>query len=385
MTVGVVIVAAGKGLRLGAPVPKQYLPIAGKPLIEHTIDRFLGHQNIDFIQLVIDPDERERYGAYRSREKMLEPVGGGSSRQQSVRFGLEALKSHAPDHVLIHDGARPLLSSTLIDRLIGALDRHGAVLPVLKVADTLKQVEGNRVCGDQNRDLLVRAQTPQAFHFDLILDAHIRTNGASFTDDAGIATHLGHDVHIIEGEESNYKITHSADFRRAERDLGQQRRWRSAQGYDVHRLVEGRPLVLGGIQIPFEKGLDGHSDADVALHALTDAILGLTANGDIGSHFPPSDPKWKNASSDRFLIHSVELLRAAGGELDHADLTIVCEHPKIGPHREAMQARIAELVGLDPTEVSIKATTNERLGFLGRGEGIAALATASASLPWKRP
>ena len=381
MRVGVIIVAAGRGTRLGADLPKQYLPLGGKLLIEHCLQKFLAHPDVTAVQMVIDLAERHRFEHYADHAKFCPPVAGGNNRQQSVFCGLQALHDEGCSHVLIHDGARPFIADSLIDRLIDALADNAAVLPILPIADTLKTVGDGLVRGEQDRRQLARAQTPQAFEFAMILAAHNQFAGQEFTDDAGLAAAAGHAVTTILGDEMNYKVTSVQDLSRARADVSRPRKWRTAQGYDVHRLVTGRPLILAGVTIPHDMGLDGHSDADVAMHALTDAILGLTANGDIGSHFPPSDPQWAGAASDQFLLHSLKLLQAAGGELDHVDLMIICEAPKIGPHRAAMQAKLAELLGLPAAAISIKATTNERLGFLGRSEGIAALGMASASLP----
>ncbi|MDX6751334.1 bifunctional 2-C-methyl-D-erythritol 4-phosphate cytidylyltransferase/2-C-methyl-D-erythritol 2,4-cyclodiphosphate synthase [Geminicoccaceae bacterium 1502E] len=374
------IVAAGRGERLGGSLPKQFLPLLGRPMLRRTVERFLGHPSVDAVRVVIDRDHEELYRTATAGLALLEPVAGGASRQASVLLGLESLVELAPEQVLIHDAARPLASAALVERVTTTLETADAVLPALPVVDTLKRAEGARTTGDVPRDGLWRAQTPQGFRFAAILAAHRAQAGSVFTDDAAVAAAEGIEVRLVEGEEDNMKITHPADLARAERLLGGgQRRWRTGQGFDVHRLVENRPLILAGVQIPFERGLSGHSDADVVLHAVTDAILGAIAAGDIGQHFPPSDPRWKDADSAQFLQHAVSLAGGAGGALENVDVTILCERPKIGPHRDAMRERLAAILGLPVDRVGIKATTTEQLGFTGRGEGIAAQAVATLS------
>ncbi|MDF1587170.1 bifunctional 2-C-methyl-D-erythritol 4-phosphate cytidylyltransferase/2-C-methyl-D-erythritol 2,4-cyclodiphosphate synthase [Marinimicrococcus flavescens] len=374
------IVAAGRGERLGGDLPKQFLPLLGRPMLRRTIERFLGHPSVDAVRVVIDGRHEELYRTATAGLALLEPVAGGASRQESVRLGLESLVELAPGQVLIHDAARPLASAALVERVASMLRTADAALPALPVVDTLKRAEGARTAGDVPRDGLWRAQTPQGFRFAAILAAHRAQAGGAFTDDAAVAAAAGIEVSLVEGEEDNMKITHPADLARAERLLGGgQRRWRTGLGFDVHRLVEDRPLILAGVHIPFERGLAGHSDADVVLHAVTDAILGAIAAGDIGQHFPPSDPRWKDADSAQFLEHAVGLAAEAGGALENVDVTILCERPKIGPHRDAMRERLAAILGLPVGRVGIKATTTEQLGFTGRGEGIAAQAVATLS------
>jgi 2-C-methyl-D-erythritol 4-phosphate cytidylyltransferase/2-C-methyl-D-erythritol 2,4-cyclodiphosphate synthase len=313
------------------------------------------------------------------------PIEGGVTRQDSVRLGLEALAPAPPALVLVHDAARPLVSQALVARVIAALDEAAAVLPVVPVVDTLKRLDANgNVLAEVSRDALARAQTPQGFRFGPLLDAHRRHVGIACTDDTGVVALDGIAVMTVPGEEENFKVTTEADLARAEAHLSSsagQRRYVSATGFDVHAFATGRPLMLGGIEIPHDRGLAGHSDADVALHAITDALFGAIAEGDIGSHFPPSDPTWKDAASDRFLRHAADHVRARGGQIEHVDLTIIGERPKIGPHRDAIRQRLAGLLAVDVARVSVKATTTERLGFCGREEGLAAQAAVTVSLP----
>lgn len=327
----------------------------------------LGQPGVARVAIVIRAEQRALYDEAVGDLDLLPPVLADGERQDSVRAGLEALALTAPLNVLIHDAARPSVPAAMVARLIRGLANAKAVAPVLPVVDSLRRVEGGIV----DRTGLMRVQTPQGFDFATILSAHRRHVGERFTDDASLVEADGHHVLLVEGAEEAMKITGPEDLARAELLVGS-RRWRSALGYDVHRLVAGRPLWLGGILIPSPLGLDGHSDADVVLHALTDAILGLIGAGDIGVHFPPSDMRWKDARSDQFVRHAISLLHAAGGKLDHADVTILAERPKIGPYRDAMRARLAEITGLPAEATSVKATTTEGLGFTGRGEGIVA-------------
>jgi 2-C-methyl-D-erythritol 4-phosphate cytidylyltransferase/2-C-methyl-D-erythritol 2,4-cyclodiphosphate synthase len=376
------IVAAGRGNRFGGHRPKQYLALAGQPVIRHTVRRFLDHPRIGSVVVVSDPGHRTYYEEALGDLAIASPVTGGASRQESIRRGLEALAAaDPPEIVLIHDAVRPLLSPALIDRVVTALADADAVLPVLPVVDTLKRVAGEQVVGAQARDGLVRAQTPQGFRFAVILDAHRRLAGAELTDDAALASALGIPVRTVAGEEGNLKITAPDDLAEAERRLVAAQRWRTGFGFDVHRLVPGRRLVLGGVEIPHELGLAGHSDADVVAHAITDALLGSIAAGDIGQHFPPGDARWRDADSAVFLARAIELIAAAGGRVENVDVMLMCERPRIAPYREAMRARLAELLRLPVERVSVKATTTERLGFTGREEGIAAQAVVSVALP----
>jgi 2-C-methyl-D-erythritol 4-phosphate cytidylyltransferase / 2-C-methyl-D-erythritol 2,4-cyclodiphosphate synthase len=394
MSVAALIVAAGRGLRAAGDkqlIPKQYLPLMGTPILARTIAAFARHPRVDEVLVVIRPEDAVRYEAAVTdfASHLRPPVSGGSRRQDSVRAGLEALADQPPRHVLIHDAARPFADAALIGRVIDALHAHPAALPGLPVTDTLKRERGGRVTGTLDRDSLWRAQTPQGFRFDAILAAHraaANEADATFTDDAGIAEWFGLDVALVEGSEENRKLTSAADIASADEML----KLRAAQsagvvrvgsGYDVHAFGPGDAVILCGVRIPHHKKLVGHSDADVGMHALTDALLGTIADGDIGVHFPPSDARWRGAASELFLKDAADRLKARGGIIDHIDVTFLCESPRIGPHRDAMRAKLAEVLGLDVAQISIKATTNEGLGFIGRGEGIAAMATATVRLP----
>ena len=367
------IVAAGQGVRSGGIVPKQFAILAGKPMIAHSFAALAGHPGIDRVVVAIGAGQE---AALASALGDVEHITGGATRRLSVLAGLETLASGNPERVLIHDAARPFLSNAVIDRLLDALDSNEGAVPALPVADTLAR--GDSALGEiVPRDGLHRIQTPQAFRFNAVLAAHRGWAGEEPTDDAQMLRKAGGGVALVEGDMMLEKITYPADFAAAERrhDVGM--RVRSATGFDVHRLVEGEQLWLGGVLIPHDKGLSGHSDADVALHAITDALLGTIAGGDIGTHFPPTDPQWRGADSAQFLEHAASLVAARGGIIDFIDLTLICEAPKIGPHRMAMRDRIAALLRLAPGQISVKATTTERLGFAGRGEGIAAQAIAT--------
>lgn len=377
------IVAAGRGHRLGGSLPKQYQPLAGQPVLRHTALRFLAHPGIDTVQVVIHPDDRDLYNEAVGDLGLAQPIAGGATRQDSVRQGLEALAANvAPDLVLIQDAARPFTGMAIIDAVLAALKDQPGAIPAVPVADTLKRAEGSRIAATVPRAGLHRAQTPQGFRFAAILAAHRALAGQELTDDASLLEAMGQPVALVPGTEENFKITTAEDMMRAEILLGATFETRSAGGFDVHRFAEsGGPVMLCGIAVPHDRGLEGHSDADVGLHALTDALLGCIAAGDIGQHFPPSDPQWKGAASDRFLAHAKELIAAKGGRIVHVDVTLICERPKVGPHRESMTARVAEILGLAADRVSVKATTTEQLGFTGRREGIAAQAMATIELP----
>jgi 2-C-methyl-D-erythritol 4-phosphate cytidylyltransferase / 2-C-methyl-D-erythritol 2,4-cyclodiphosphate synthase len=375
------IVASGRGQRFGAERPKQYQQLAGRPVLRHCLERFASHPRVGRVRAVIHPEDRALYDDAARGLGVLEPADGGPTRQESVRLGLESLGAAPPALVLIHDGVRPLVDAALIDRVLDGLALHAAVLPALPVTDTLKRVGAARVLGTVAREGLYRAQTPQGFAYDRILAAHRAAAGAELTDDTAVAEAAGLAVAVVEGDEANLKITDPADLARAERLIGGVLQPRTGLGFDVHRLAPGEGLALLGVRLPEPLRLIGHSDADVGLHALTDALLGTLGAGDIGSHFPPSDARWAGADSALFLDHARRLIEAAGGRIEHVDVTLICERPKIGPHRAAMVARLAELLALPPARVSVKATTTERLGFIGRGEGIAAQAVATVSLP----
>ena len=386
--VAAVIVAAGRGRRAGGDVPKQYRKIAGTPAIRPTLSAFSTHPQIDLVQPVIHPADEEFFWAASSGlEKLLKPIAGGRTRQTSVHAGLRALQASAPEIVLIHDAARPFLSGALITRAIEAAKTHGAAAPGVAVADTVKKIDDVAlVIETLDRSRLRLVQTPQAFGFALIADAHQRAAAAGrddFTDDAALAEWAGHRVTVFPGETTNVKLTTNDDFIRAEAiRMAALADVRTGNGFDVHAFGDGDHVMLGGVRIPHARGLTGHSDADVVLHALVDAVLGALADGDIGSHFPPSDPQWRGASSDRFLAFACERVRGRSGMIAHLDATVVCEAPRVAPHRDAMRARIAAIAGIPIERVAVKATTSEKLGFTGRGEGIVAMATATVRLPW---
>ena len=366
-----VIVAAGQGLRAGQPLPKQFALWRGKPVVRHSAEA-LAAAGVTPIVVAIPAGADEIAAAALLGVPGVQLVTGGPTRQESVRLGLEALAADAPDRVLIHDAARPLLPQAVIERLARALDASEAAIPVLPVVDSLVHAHGRTMGTPAPREQLRRVQTPQAFRFAAILAAHRAWSGASTAcDDAQVAQAAGLGVALVEGDERLHKLTFAEDFAAAQAPV------RVGTGYDVHRLADGEELWLCGVKLDHPRGLAGHSDADVAIHALVDAVLGAIGAGDIGSHFPPSDAQWRGSSSDRFLSHAVKLASEAGYRIGNVDLTIICEAPRIGPHREAMRARLAELLGTDVAAVSVKATTTERLGFTGRGEGIAAQAVVT--------
>jgi len=376
------VVAAGRGQRFGGSLPKQYATLAGVPLLRHSLRAFAAHPAIAEVRAVIHPDDRALYDAAAEGLDLTEPVAGGRNRQESVLRGLESLAGAAPAQVLIHDGARPFVSAAVIDRVVAALAQSPGAIAALPVVDTLKQGANGQIAGTRDRAGLWGAQTPQGFRYAEILAAHRAAAGEELTDDAAVAERAGLAVALVEGSRENMKVTSQDDLRAAERWLrGAQEETRVGQGFDVHAFGPGDHVTLCGLRIDHDAGLVGHSDADVGLHALTDAILGALGAGDIGSHFPPSDPQWKGAESGRFLAHARDLVAARGGRLLHLDVTLICEAPKIGPHRAAMVARIAGLLDLPAERVSVKATTTEKLGFTGRGEGIAAQAVATIALP----
>ncbi|MFG1318388.1 bifunctional 2-C-methyl-D-erythritol 4-phosphate cytidylyltransferase/2-C-methyl-D-erythritol 2,4-cyclodiphosphate synthase [Xanthobacter autotrophicus] len=386
-----IVVAAGRGTRAGGPLPKQYQAIAGEPVLRRTLRLFAAHPRITAVLVVIHSDDSVRFAdTARDLPKILAPAFGGATRQASVRAGLEALAAAgrtSPDLVLVHDAARPYTSPDLIARAVEAAGRADAAIPVLAVTDTVKRVDADGIVVETlDRAALRTVQTPQAFRFAALRAAHAAAAAAgveTLTDDAAVMEWAGHSVATFEGESTNVKLTTPEDMTRAAgasfADLADVR---TGTGFDVHAFGPGDHVMLGGVAVPHSAGLVGHSDADVGLHALTDALLGALCDGDIGAHFPPSDPQWKGASSDRFLAHAVEKVTARGGRIAHLDLTLICEAPKVGPHRDAIRAAISLITGVPLARVSVKATTTEKLGFTGRREGIAAMASATIRLPF---
>jgi 2-C-methyl-D-erythritol 4-phosphate cytidylyltransferase/2-C-methyl-D-erythritol 2,4-cyclodiphosphate synthase len=375
MRIASILVAAGSGSRFGAETPKQFLRLAGKPVIRHAAESLAAQT--DLLQPVGDADAID--AALRAVPH-LPPVPGGVTRQDSVRSGMEALVPFRPDMVLVHDAARPFIPPGTVPALLAALaDRPGAI-PAAPVADTLKRSQQGLIVETVPRDGLYRAQTPQAFRFAELLAAH-RAGIVGATDDASLLEAAGLAVAIVAGSDDNIKLTYPEDLVRLERIMAPALQPRVGTGFDVHVLEAGRPLFLCGVQVPHDKGLAGHSDADVGIHALCDAIYGALAEGDIGRHFPPSQAEWRNADSSRFLTHAAERIAARGGRLGNADVTLICERPRIAPHAEAMRQRLASILGVETDRISVKATTTERLGFTGRGEGIAAQAVVTILLP----
>ncbi|RBI85182.1 bifunctional 2-C-methyl-D-erythritol 4-phosphate cytidylyltransferase/2-C-methyl-D-erythritol 2,4-cyclodiphosphate synthase [Rhodosalinus halophilus] len=374
MHTAALIVAAGRGLRAGGGQPKQWRALAGRRVADWTVDAFARHPRIGAVRLVIHPADAGEVPAG------LPWVAGGATRAESVRAGLEALEGAGVSHVLIHDVARPCVTSALIEAVLDALETHDGAAPALPLTDALWRGAEGRVTGIEPRAGLFRAQTPQGFRLAAILAAH-RAHPGGAADDVEVARAAGIDVAIVPGDEANLKITRAEDFSRAENYLRGRMDVRTGNGFDVHAFGPGDHVILCGLRLPHDRGLRGHSDADVGMHALTDALYGALAEGDIGRHFPPSDPQWKGADSRLFLRHAAERVRARGYRLSGADVTLICERPKIGPHVSAMQAELAVELGIEPDRVSVKATTSERLGFTGREEGIAALATATLISP----
>jgi 2-C-methyl-D-erythritol 4-phosphate cytidylyltransferase/2-C-methyl-D-erythritol 2,4-cyclodiphosphate synthase len=384
--VAALVVAAGRGLRAGGAEPKQFRPFGGQTPLRMALRSFAEHPEIDLVQPVIHAEDETRFAQEIAGLTLLPPAIGGVTRQSSVLAGLEALSSRAPEIVLIHDAARPFASASLISRSIAAALQLGAAIPALEVTDAVKAVDADGdITGNIERRGVRLAQTPQAFRFAPLYDAHLKAAAAGrddFPDDAALAQWAGLKVSVFPGERANIKLTTPDDFIRA--DARMLRDIRTGTGIDVHAFGPGDHVTLGGVRIPHDRALSGHSDADVVLHAVVDAILGALADGDIGVHFPPSDPQWRGAASDRFVTFAMERLAKRGGRISHVDINIVCESPRIGPHRDAMRARIAELCAVEIDRVAIKATTSEGLGFTGRDEGIAAFATATVRLPFSR-
>ena len=376
MRIAALLVAAGSGSRFGSETPKQFLPLAGKPVIRHAAEALARHA------VLLQPvGESGPIEAALAGLPHLPTVAGGATRQDSVRAGLEALAPHAPDIVLVHDATRPLIPPGTVEALLAALERVPGAIPAAPVADTLKRATDGLIETTVPRAGLYRAQTPQAFRFATLLAAHRSGAGQAATDDAALLEAAGLAVAMVAGAEDNIKLTYATDFDRLERAMTAHLLPRVGSGFDVHVFEAGRPLVLCGVIVPHDQGLAGHSDADVGIHALCDAIYGALAEGDIGRHFPPGETTWKDADSARFLAHAAGRIAARGGVLANVDVTLICERPKITPHAPAMIARLAEILGVEPGRVSVKATTTERLGFTGRGEGIAAQAVATVLVP----
>jgi 2-C-methyl-D-erythritol 4-phosphate cytidylyltransferase/2-C-methyl-D-erythritol 2,4-cyclodiphosphate synthase len=389
MTNAVLILAAGSGSRVGGALAKQYQLIAGKPLLRHTLEAFCGHPAIGSVQVVISSADDARFKAVASELDVRPPVTGGATRQESGRLGLESFADAPPHNVLIHDAARPFVSPSLIEAVVAGLEHHRGAIPAMPVTETLKRAPTGLIAGTVDRDGLWAAQTPQGFRYGLIREAHSRAAAAGlahFTDDAAVAEWAGIEVAVVPGEQANVKLTTSEDLRAADQRLTRDRLQRCpdvrvGQGYDVHAFEPGDGVVLCGISIPHHARLAGHSDADAPMHALTDALLGSIGEGDIGTHFPPSEMQWKNAASAIFLRHAVGLVEKRGGFIANADITIICEAPRIAPHLPAMRANLSTILKLSPDRLAIKATTSEALGFIGRGEGLAAFAIATVRLP----
>ncbi|MEQ1705227.1 MAG: bifunctional 2-C-methyl-D-erythritol 4-phosphate cytidylyltransferase/2-C-methyl-D-erythritol 2,4-cyclodiphosphate synthase [Rickettsiales bacterium] len=383
------LVAAGHSERMGGGVPKPYLNLGSESILQRTVKAFLAHSDIDGVRVVIRREHHPYYRKAIGGLTIIPCVIGGSSRQESVRLGLESLAEHKPDRVLVHDIARPLVSRALISRVLAGLNKHQAVIPVIAINDTIKRVENGMVAGTIERAGVVQVQTPQAFDYKMLVDAHKQAIGKELTDDAAVCELAGIKIFTVDGENENFKITNAEDLKRMETNLIMNSETRVGIGYDVHVLAEHdveTPVIqqnikLCGVKIPFSHYLVGHSDADVGLHAIVDAILGAISAQDIGAHFPPTDPKWQGADSERFLLHAYGLLKNRGGELVNIDVTLICERPKISVHRETMIEHIANILKIEKHRISVKATTTEKLGFAGRSEGVAAQAVATVRLP----
>ena len=377
------VVAAGQGSRFGASLAKQYLPLGGADILHHAVAALAEHPRVAKVLVAIRPEDRALFDKSVAGLTVMPPVVGGPTRQESVRLGLEALEAFRPHRVLIHDGARPFPDQQLVDRVLDGLDKAVAAIPCLPLRDTIKHAESGTIRATIDRSALWRAQTPQGFHFDAILAAHRAAIGRELTDDAAVAEAAGFTPAIVDGSEHNLKVTTQEDLAAAERLIAaRQGDIRVGQGFDVHPFAPGDHLWICGVRIPHGMSLAGHSDADVGLHALTDAVLGAIGAGDIGMHFPPSDLRWRGAASDQFLRHAADLVRARGGTVAAVDLTVICERPKIAPYRAPMVERVAAILGIMPDRVSVKATTTEKLGFTGRAEGMAAQAIATVRLPF---
>ena len=373
------IVAAGRGHRFGGEMPKQYTQLDGAPVLRHTVMAFLSQPKIDHVRVVIHPDDMDLYEAATEGLGLKTPIFGGEERQDSVRLGLKQIADDAPDFVLIHDGARPYISADVISRVLDALGSAAGAIPTLPLTDTIKRVIDGKIVATEDRFELWRAQTPQGFRYSDILNAHLKLTGQSLTDDAAICEAVGLTVVRVDGDDKNVKITTLSDIQAS--DNGEIfKETRSGIGFDVHRFADGDHVVLCGVKIAHTHSLEGHSDADVALHALTDALLGAVGEDDIGHFFPPSDEQWRGVASDQFVSHAVKLIDSKGGRIVNVDITMMCEAPKVGPYRLLMRERVATILKISPSRVNVKATTTEKLGFTGRGEGIAAQAIANVEI-----
>ena len=373
------IVAAGRGHRFGGEMPKQYTQLDGAPVLRHTVMAFLSQPKIDHVRVVIHPDDMGLYEAATEGLGLKTPIFGGEERQDSVRLGLQQIADDAPDFVLIHDGARPYISADVISRVLDALGSAAGAIPTLPLTDTIKRVIDGKIVATEDRFELWRAQTPQGFRYSDILNAHLKLTGQSLTDDAAICEAVGLTVVRVDGDDTNVKITTLSDIQAS--DNGEIfKETRSGIGFDVHRFADGDHVVLCGVKIAHTHSLEGHSDADVALHALTDALLGAVGEDDIGHFFPPSDEQWRGVASDQFVSHAVKLIDSKGGRIVNVDITMMCEAPKVGPYRLLMRERVATILKISPSRVNVKATTTEKLGFTGRGEGIAAQAIANVEI-----
>ena len=373
------IVAAGRGHRFGGEMPKQYTQLDGAPVLRHTVMAFLSQPKIDHVRVVIHPDDMGLYEAATEGLGLKTPIFGGEERQDSVRLGLQQIADDAPDFVLIHDGARPYISADVISRVLDALGSAAGAIPTLPLTDTIKRVIDGKIVATEDRFELWRAQTPQGFRYSDILNAHLKLTGQSLTDDAAICEAVGLTVVRVDGDDKNVKITTLSDIQAS--DNGEIfKETRSGIGFDVHRFADGDHVVLCGVKIAHTHSLEGHSDADVALHALTDALLGAVGEDDIGHFFPPSDEQWRGVASDQFVSHAVKLIDSKGGRIVNVDITMMCEAPRVGPYRLLMRERVATILKISPSRVNVKATTTEKLGFTGRGEGIAAQAIANVEI-----
>ena len=379
----VIVVAAGSGSRAGGDLPKQYQQISGMPLIQHTLNALQAIPAIQDIICVINPDDRHLFDTATAHLQQLRSVAGGRTRQESVLRGLQALERDAPDYVLVHDAARPFVSADIVESCLNTLTGGAmGVVPAVKVTDTLKSVDADIIGATVDREKLYAVQTPQGFPYQALLDAHKATPHMNHTDDAAVMESAGHRISISHGTPDNFKVTVASDFKKAEKQImSTLTDIRTGIGYDVHRLVDGDHVWLCGVKIPHIQSLKGHSDADVAMHALTDALYMALSAGDIGTHFPPTDPQWKGAPSHVFLSHAMEMVTDRGGMVAHLGVTVICENPKVGPHKDAMRQKLAEITSVPLDRISVQATTTEKLGFTGRDEGIAAQAVATVRLP----